>query len=61
MEVLIQDLLHIGGEHSEVSGDDRHSDISAGLQEALASTGELGSVSPLVVQVVVYLHEASGR
>ena len=61
MEIEVDDFSHVGGKYSEISRDDRCSDISPGLQESLAPGREVGGVLTLRIRVLVQLYKASGR
>ena len=61
MEVLVDDLSHISGEHVKVPGHNGCPNISSRLHEALTSGWELRGILSLGVWIIVHYNEASDR
>ena len=59
MEILVNELSHIGGKSTEASRHNRRHDIPPGLHKALTASWELRGILPLSVWVIIHLHEAS--
>ena len=53
VEICIHSLSYVGGECPEAPRHDGLSNVSPGLQEALAAAGELQSITPLGIWVII--------
>ena len=60
MEVLVDDLSHIGRKHTKVPGHDGCPDVPSRLHEALTSGRELRGILSLSFRVVIHYREAAG-
>ena len=61
MEVLVDDLSHIGGKDTKVPGHDGCPDVPLRLHEALTSGREVRGILSLSVQVIIHYCEAASE
>ena len=60
MEVLVNDLSHIGGKHMKVPGHNGCSDGPSRLHEALTFGREMRGILSLSIRVIIHYHEVAG-